>query len=203
MHYEADVLVTPHYAADGVVLENAVRSERKFVHLGEGLQNAQLVLVVSDYMRARARDRQMLAIDAGAISKTGRREVLPIRSRRSLLENLQALVRCSENVIQLDFLPLVPAPIVRQSRNAVFAGGKVASEIWPGTNFVCNNMQADLVAVASRLALLGIVLLLDVGFYQQGLRKLIQAEQTNGLAVHARPLRRIVVTRAATAAMRF
>ncbi len=56
MHHEADVLVAPHYAANGVVLENVVRGERNFVDLGERLQDAQLVIVVSGIVVTGARD---------------------------------------------------------------------------------------------------------------------------------------------------
>ena len=51
----------------------------------------------------------MLALAADAISETVRREVLPKSKRRKLLQILQALVLGSADVVELDFLPLVPA----------------------------------------------------------------------------------------------
>jgi len=145
----------------------------------------------------------MLVFDAGAIAEAGRREVLPIRSRRYLFQSLQSLVLCFEDAVQLDFLPQVPAPILAQCGNSVVVGGKVALEGSAGDNFVSNDMQADLVAVANRLALLLVVLLPDMSFDQQGLWERSHAEQADGLAVHARPLFWIVVIRAATSVMRF
>jgi len=92
VHHEADVLVAPHYAADGVILQRIVCGERYFVHLGERLQDVQLVLVVFAYLDSSARDCEVLALDAGAILQADRRDVLPKCKRRNLLQNLQALV---------------------------------------------------------------------------------------------------------------
>ena len=128
--------------------------------------------------------------------------MLPICSRRNLLKNFQSLVLCYEDAVLLDFLPLVPLLIARQNRHAVVSA-EVAIEVFLGRDLVCKDLQADLVAAASRLALLAVVLLLNMYFNQHGRFKFVKAKQTNRPVVNTVPLCRVVVMGVATTAMRF